>query len=247
MFLLKDRRLGMDHFVFISTDPRPEGCRGEVTEGVELNYNMNAIHEWPYGEPSPRPQLGRDPNNRLHYKVFRSPEELNGSGYEFVNSNSPFVVTSWTAYRRQYYPVPEEFAKSMSQEEWYEYLEDADTAAKVRSGLNGVPEPKAGSHRDEIAEWVAKRHMSADGGIQRIWYLHSGSPADEIRLLDVSERAAEFSEVEPVDFGLDVGGVKFKLLVADITPSMFGKLKADPSKLPKSWKLDSAISWGRRI
>src|SRR5262249_19801721 len=105
-----------------------------------------------------------------------------------------------------------------------------------------------GSSRDEIAEWVAKRHMGADGGIEQVWFLHAGSPADEIRLLEVSERfTGEAAKIEPIDFGLDLDGPKYKLLVADVSVEQLEKIKADPAKsLPNDWKIDGAIIWGRR-
>src|ERR1700733_5294485 len=109
MFLVKDRRLGMDDFVFMQTDPRAEGYKGDVSEDVTLDYDMNAIHLWPYGQPRPNPQLGRDPKNPKHYKVFKFPEELHAAGFEFVHFNTPFVTYSWSDYRKRYYPVPEEF------------------------------------------------------------------------------------------------------------------------------------------
>ncbi len=76
MFLVKDRRLGMDNYVFTQTDPRTEGFKGEVAEGVTLDFDMNAIHYWPNGQRRPNPQLGRDPKDPKHYQVFKFPEEL---------------------------------------------------------------------------------------------------------------------------------------------------------------------------
>ena len=249
MFLVKDRRLGMDNYVYTQTDPRTEGYKGDVIEGVTLDYDMNAIHRWPHGQPSPNPQLGRDPNNSTHYKVFKAPDELRAEGFEFVHFNTPFVEYSWSDYRKRYYPVPEEYAKTMTQDEWFDFLEETDSAAKIRKKKMSEPNnPTQGSNRDQIAEWVADRHMGADGGIHHVWFLPSGSPEDEIRLLEVSERfTGEAAKIEPIDFGLDVDGAKYKLLVADVSEEQLGKIKADPVKsLPKDWKIDGALIWGRR-
>src|SRR5207245_2791221 len=103
--------------------------------------------------------------------------------------------------------------------------------------------PKQGSNLDQVAEWVAKRHMGADAGIHQVWFLQSGSPADEIRLLEVSERfTGEAAKIEPIDFGLDLDGAKYKLLVADVSGEQLEKIKADPAKLlPKDWKIDGAL------
>jgi hypothetical protein len=248
MFLVKDRRLGMDTYVFTQTDPRTERRKGDVIEDVTLDYDMNAIHSWPYGQPRPDPQLGRDPKNPRHYKVFKFPEELRSAGFEFVDSNTPFVEYSWSDYRKRYSPVPEEYAKRMTQDEWFDFLEEADSATKIRKKISEPKKPKQGSNRDHTAEWVAERHMAADGGIHEVWFLHSGSPADEIRLLEVSERfTGQAAKIEPIDFSLDVDGAKYKLLVADLSAEELEKIKADPSKsLPKDWKIGGAIVWGRR-
>jgi hypothetical protein len=247
MFLVKDRRFGMDNYVFTRTDPRSEGFKGEVIEGTTLEFDMNAIFLWPDGEPQPNPQLGRDPKNPRHYKVFKSPDDLHASGFEFVHSYAPVVPNSWSNYRKHYYPSEQDFAK-MTQDEWFDYLEEADTGARIRKKLYEPAEPTPGSTREQIAEWVAKRHMAADGGILQVLFLQSGSPADEIRLLEVSERyTGEAAKIEPVDFGLDVVGANFKLVVADITVQQLGKIRADPAKmLPSGWKLNDAIVWGRR-
>lgn len=248
MFLIKDRRFGMDNFVFTQTDPRTEGYTGDVSEDVELVYDMNAIHRWPNGQPRPDPQLGRNPHNPKQYKVFKSPEELRDSTFELVHFNTPFVEYSWSDYRKRFHPIPEEYAKSMTQDEWFDLLEERDSATRIRKSINEPKKPSHGSSREQIAEWVAKRHMWADGGIHQIWFLKSGSPADEIRLLEVSDRfTSDGNTVEPIDFGLDVDGARYKLLVADLSLEHLNQIKANPGKsLPKDWKIDDALIWGRR-
>lgn len=246
MFLVKDRRLGMDRYVFTHTDPRTEGYKGDVIEGVDLEYAMN-IHHWPDGHPRPDPQLGRDPKNPKHYKVFKFPADLQAAGFEFVDFNTPFFASSWSDYRKNYYPRPEEYAKTMTEDEWFDFLEETDSAAKLRRKLPDASEPTAGSTRDQIAEWVATRHMRADGGVQQVWYLPTGSPAEEIRFLEVSDRyASESVKIEPIDFGLDVAGAQFKLMVADVTTDQLQQIKTEQTKLPQGWKIDNAKVWGRR-
>ncbi len=248
MFLVKDRRLGMDKYVFLYADPRPEGYRGEVTEGVTLDYDMNGVHLWPDGQPCPNPQLGRDPNDPKHYQVFKFPEELNAAAFRLVHSSTPIVAYSWSEYRKRYYPVPEDYAKSMTQDEWFDFLEEADSATRIRKKLIELNNPRHGSKRNEIAEWVANRHMGADGGINQVWFLDSGSPAEEIRLLEVSERfTGEAARIEPIDLGLDVDGKNYKLLVADISSEHLEKIRKDPARmLPKDWMIENALVWGRR-
>lgn len=248
MFLIKDRRFGMDHYVFTYKDPRVEGYQGETIEGVTLDYDLEKIHLWPEGTRMPNPRLGRDPLNTKHYKVFKFPENLNEEQYELVSNNTPIVVNSWINYRKSFYPEPEDFANSMTSDEWFDFLEQADAAWKIRNARIENDDPTKESGRNQIAEWVAKRHMSSDGGIRQIWFLDSGSPADEIRLLEVSERyTGDGTQIEPIDFGLDIEGKKFKLMVADVSSEHLDQIERDPAKtLPKDWRIEKAIIWGRR-
>ncbi len=248
MFLVYDRRFGMDKYVFLHTDPRAEGFQGAVTEDVLLEYDMNAIHLWPEGRDCPEPQLGRDPRNPKQYKVFKYPNELDAAKFERIDPAPPFVANSWSDYRKRYYPVPEEYAKTMSQDEWFDFLDEADVAARIRRKNHEPDAPKAGSSREEVAEWVAKQHMGADGGVHEVWFLPSGAPEGEIRLLEVSERfTGEPAKIEPVDFGLDVDAAQYKLVVADVSSDHLTRIKTDPANsLPKDWTLDQARIWGRR-
>jgi hypothetical protein len=243
MFLIKEQRLGTDYFVFTHTDPRKEGYRGEVIDGVSLDYDMNAVHLWPDGEPFPEPQLGRDPTNAKHYKVFKFPHELHASGYEFVHVNTPIVAYSLRDYRRMF-PV---LAEMLDQAEWDTDLDEIDETTKRRrqADLTLATAPTGG--RDSIAEWVAKRHLIADGSIREVWYLPTTSPPDELRLLEVNERLpTPSSGVEPIDFGLEVEGKSYKLLVADVTRDQLEMMKRDSSNMPKGWNFLNARSWGRR-
>lgn len=248
MFLIKDRRLGMDNYVFLHSDPRTEGYQGDVIEDVTLDYDMNAIHLWPDGQPGPNPQLGSDPENPKHFKVFKFPEELQAAAFKDEKSSTPFVVYSWSDYRKRYYPVPEEYAQTMSQDKWFDFLEEADSAAKIRKEMIKPIKPKRGSTRDQIAEWVANRHMGADGAVHEVWFLDTGSPTDEIRLLEVSERfTGEAVKIEPIDFNLDLDGAKYKLLVADISTEQLKRISSNPANsLPKGWNIDRALVWSRR-
>ena len=238
----------MDHYVFTWKDPRAEGYQGETTEGVTLDYDLLKIHHWLEGDPMPNPQLGRDPLDDKHYKVFKYEKTRIDEKYDLVSNNTPIVVNSWTEYRKKYYPAPEDFANSMTADEWFDFLEESDAAWKIRNARHENDDPTKTSGRNQIAEWVAKRHMSSDGGIRQIWFLDSGSPADEIRLLEVSERyTGDGTQFEPIDFGLDIDGKQFKLMVADVSTEHLHKIERDPAKtLPKDWTIDKAIVWDRR-
>lgn len=246
MFLVKDRRFGMDNFLFIQLDPRQDGYTGEVIEDAKLDYDMPDVRRWPDGEPHPDPQLGRDPKDPTRFKVFKFPQELKAAGFDFVHSHAPLVAYSWSDYRRQYRPEPEEVAEKMTRDEWFDELEWSDRTTKIRSQMADDPEPDARSSRDEVAKWVARRHMGADGGVQQVWYLPGGAPADEIRLLEAGDRYGGFEPIKPIDFGLDIDGKAYKLLVADVTTGQLEKVKNGLTQLPSGWADDSAVVWGRR-
>jgi hypothetical protein len=180
--------------------------------------------------------------------VFKFPAELHAAGFDLVHSNTPFVAYSWSDYPKRNHPGPEEYAKKMTSDKWFDFLEDADSAARIRKSLTEFKKPKQCSNRDEVAKWVAQRHMGAEGGIHHVCFLPTDSPADEIRLLEVSERfTAGVGKVEPIDFGLDLDGRKYKLSVADVSLDQLEKIKANPSQsVPKDWTIDRMLIWDRR-
>jgi len=130
MFLIRDRRYGKDHFVFTHMNPRTEGYQGDVAEDIQLDYDMNAIHLWPEGESSPNPQLGRDPKNTKHYKVFKFPKELQCSEFDLVSPEAPILVYSWLNYREMI-PWPHEVAEKMELHEWFDLLDSSDEGMKL--------------------------------------------------------------------------------------------------------------------
>src|SRR5204863_183790 len=130
--------------------------------------------------------------------------------------------------------------------QWYDYLDKLDDASRQRSKLMQASPPPRGD-RDAVAAWLAKMHLIADSGIQEVWYLPKESPPDEIRLLELNDRmAGNESEVEVIDFGLDVEGAHFRLMVADITSDQLQQIKQNPSRLPRGWSLDVNRIWKRR-
>ena len=101
--------------------------------------------------------------------------------------------------------------------------------------------------RQAVAYWVALSHFRTDPGIREIWHLPSGAPDDEIRLIEVNDQfpSAEDRPI-PVDFGLDIRGVPFRLLVADVTSDQLKAARFDASHLPDGWSLQGAAQYPRR-
>ena len=103
------------------------------------------------------------------------------------------------------------------------------TSFHVKVADVSKPLPRPWRNRDDVAEWVAKQHFIVDRGIREIWYLPKESPLDEIRLLEVNEQVPFIgSQVEAIDFGLNVEGARFRLLVADLNGDQLQQVKTDP-------------------
>jgi hypothetical protein len=103
-------------------------------------------------------------------------------------------------------------------------------------------------NREEMARWYAGRHLNTDPGIRTVYYLPAGSPEREIRFLEVNELMAvrENDPLEPIDFGVDVGSAdSHRLLVLDVTPTQWDRIRVKGLPLPDGWSLDHAIPFSR--
>jgi len=108
--------------------------------------------------------------------------------------------------------------------------------------------PATQFNKDEMARWYAKRHLTTDPGIQTVYYLPAGAPEREIRFLEVNDLLAvrEDDPLEPIDFGVDIGGVDaHTLMVLDVTPAQWDRIRDRRLSLPDGWSLDGAISFPR--
>ncbi len=146
--------------------------------------------------------------------------------------------------------TPAELAYQVEQlddEDWYDFLDELDDVSRRRRQREPESPEPAGQTRDEVAAWVARKHIIADSGIREVWYLPAGAPPGEIRFLDVCDRlAGPDGEVQAINFGLNVEGVPFHLLVADVTREQLDQLQRDPSLLPPGWSLEGNQIWRRR-
>lgn len=132
----------------------------------------------------------------------------------------------------------------LDERQWHVFLDDL---AQVRSQHNqsqSVNLPKSPS-RDQVAEWLAIQHYAADPGITDVWYLRD-SPKQEIRLIEVNTLLTGLSDEDiiPVDFGFDVEGLNYTLLVVDVTPDQWKRLQAGALPLPEHWTLNDSRHFG---
>ena len=129
MFLVEDRRHGTTYLVFTSEDPRKDGYKGQVIDGVSLDYDLSAVHSWPKGQARPEACVGRDADNPKHYKVFKYSSERQSAEYQPV-AGTPLVFVSWPEYVKLN-PYPEDLEK-LDEENWYERLDEYDEASRRR-------------------------------------------------------------------------------------------------------------------
>ena len=149
--------------------------------------------------------------------------------------------------------TPQELARAAEQydeEQWLEFLDELDAVSRRRQRRNLATPASTSPERDEMALWIARKHLAADSGIRKVLYLPKVAPADEIRLLEVNDRLAlpeaERGKLEPIEFGLNVQDAPFRLFVADITSEQLDAIKAGRLALPAGWDTADHITTGRR-
>ena len=96
----------------------------------------------------------------------------------------------------------------------------------------------------KLARSYAQRHYKTDAAIQRVVYLPSSASDREIRLVEVNGSIAEQSPpLEPIDFGVDIGGAEgHRLLILDVTPAQWKKIERKKLSLPGGWSLEGAVT-----
>lgn len=103
-------------------------------------------------------------------------------------------------------------------------------------------------NRDDLARWYATQHLRTDPGIREVHYLKHSSPDREIRLLEVNDMMVQQADeaLEPLDFGVDTDSpTAHKLLVMDVTPAQWERIKRQELPLPQGWTLDGATTLPR--
>lgn len=134
--------------------------------------------------------------------------------------------------------------------EWFAVLDEAKRMRLERQ-QNDAPDqdPKPGSSRDEFAQWIARRHLAADPGLNVVIYLPANAPANEVRLLEVNTLLSLSDKpglVEAFDFSPDIEGLPFVVLVADITSEQWQAVQDQKLALPSGWSLDGRTEIGHK-
>ena len=101
--------------------------------------------------------------------------------------------------------------------------------------------------RDVLARWYARRHLETDIGVAAIHYLPTNAPPREIRFLEVNRLISETTPVEPIDFGVGIGGADaHTLYVLDVTPAQWEAIQNQELPLPAGWTLNDMLTLERR-
>ena len=133
--------------------------------------------------------------------------------------------------------------------DWFAVIGDAQRQRRAKDEKQAAkkPDPKPGVSPEQFAAWIAQRHFASDPSISEIIYLPANAPKNEIRLLEINVLLNVFhlETVEPVDFSPDVGGLEFRVLVADITSEQWEMIREQTIKLPNGWSLTKNARFSR--
>ncbi len=103
--------------------------------------------------------------------------------------------------------------------------------------------------REGFAHWIASQHLDIDSNLVVVYYLPTGAPAREVRLIEVNQSLALSNRAGPfeaLDFSVDVDGLeRFTVLVAEVTPSEWEALTKKELAPPCGWSLESRVAFGR--
>lgn len=103
--------------------------------------------------------------------------------------------------------------------------------------MNEVAREKAA-----FATWLAKQHLRFDKRLAEAIFLPSGSPENQVRLLEVNTGLfpEPGSNVFPIEVAPASPDLPFHIWVADITPEEWARIQNDPSLLPEGWTLEGS-------
>lgn len=107
---------------------------------------------------------------------------------------------------------------------------------------------EAMQERAAFAEWLARQHLGFDSRLTEVVYLPSGSPDNEVRLLEVNTGLYRDADqtIVAVETTPAIADLPFRVWIADVTPDEWAKLQASPDKLPAGWSLDARQIMRRR-
>jgi phage FluMu protein Com len=98
----------------------------------------------------------------------------------------------------------------------------------------------------EVAKTLARKHFSAERGLQRIIRLTGTAevesiPVEPIKLLEVNANTVP-SGVLPVSFGpAPASGIPYPSVIVEVSPEEFAKIQSQELKLPSGWSMGEEL------
>lgn len=99
-----------------------------------------------------------------------------------------------------------------------------------------------------IAERHARQHLHSDDAVREIHYLPTNASEREIRFIEINEFLGDRTDdiLVPIDFGFDRGlPTAHCLVVLDVTPSQWERIRSGEPLLPDGWTLDGNVAYTR--
>jgi hypothetical protein len=139
-------------------------------------------------------------------------------------------------------PDREELIQALAQLDPATLEEVVNTAYRQRNNIEAAAQaiPNNQTTPEQFAQWLAQRHLSTDAAIERVVYLPTGAPENEIRLLEVNRflNSPDTESIEPLDFTPEMD-LPYRVFVADITSDQWDRVQREPNDfLPPGWRLD---------
>lgn len=141
-------------------------------------------------------------------------------------------------------PNPEELIQALAE------LDPATLENVINTAYNRRRDPAEATRRARpnpedgagpFARWLAQRHMETDAAIERVVYLPTGAPNNEVRLLEVNRflYPPDNDVIEPLDFSPDDADLPFRVFVADVTQDQWERIQREPHLLGHlGWQME---------
>jgi len=145
-------------------------------------------------------------------------------------------------------PNPEELIQALAE------LDPATLENVINTAYNRRRDPARPARPDPVegpgpfARWLAQRHMETDAAIERVVYLPTGAPNDEIRLLEVNRflYPPDNDVIEPLEFSSGGVDLPFRVFVADITQEQWERIQREPDLISQlGWQLKDKQIYAR--
>lgn len=119
------------------------------------------------------------------------------------------------------------------QDRWRERSDSVETKHPLRAEMT----------RAEFARWVALQDSLIDVGLERAFHLPANTPADEVRVLEVSSQLYYGEAFDAVLFHNREKEEKAPFLysVAGVSHEQFEGIRAGRTKLPEGWVWAGAV------